>query len=42
MTDTLYLTAEDVWAINNLVLHAYGQTSLLLNRGALESALLRA
>jgi death on curing protein len=42
MTDTLYLTADDVWAINDRILRAYGQTTLLLNRGSLESALLRA
>ncbi len=42
MTDTVYLTVDDVWAINELILRAEGQTTLLLNRGALESALLRA
>jgi len=42
VTNTLYLAVEDVWAINGLLLRAEGQSTLLLNRGALESALLRA
>jgi hypothetical protein len=42
MTNTLYLTVDDVWAINGLLLRVEGQSTLLLNRGALESALLRA
>lgn len=42
MTATVYLTADDVWAINDLILRAESQSTLLLNRGALESALQRA
>jgi death on curing protein len=42
VADPVYLNVDDVWAINDLILRAEGQTSLLLNRGALESALLRA
>ncbi|HEX5440370.1 MAG TPA: Fic family protein [Ktedonobacterales bacterium] len=42
MTATVYLTIDDVWAINELILRAEGQSTLLLNRGTLESALPRA
>jgi hypothetical protein len=42
MANPVYLSVDDIWAINDLILRAEGQTSLLLNRGALESALLRA
>src|SRR5215469_13375786 len=42
MANPVYLSVDDVWAINDLILRAEGQTSLLLNRGTLESALLRA
>ncbi|MGO8949181.1 MAG: type II toxin-antitoxin system death-on-curing family toxin [Ktedonobacterales bacterium] len=42
MANPVYLSVDDVWAINALVLRAPDQTSLLLDRGALESALLRA
>jgi death-on-curing protein len=42
LADPVYLSVNDVWAINDLILRAEGQTSLLLNRGALESTLLRA
>ena len=42
MTATVYLPADDMWAINDLILRAESQSTLLLNRGALESALQRA
>ncbi len=42
MADPVYLSVGDVWAIDDLILRAEGQISLLLNRGSLESALLRA
>jgi len=37
----IYLTADEVWAINGRVLSAQGGTSLLRDRGALESAVAR-
>jgi hypothetical protein len=41
MADPVYLSVDDVWAINDLVLQPHDQTSLLLNCGGLERAVLR-
>ena len=41
MADILYLTADEVWAINDKVLKAQGGATLLRDRGVLESAIMR-